>query len=301
MSPASVTAIRGAMTKAAVAAALVAALQGVAVPAVATSSAAGAFSTDAPTGPDDPACIQMPTDPVCEGGPYWQGPPPPPPPPAAPTGPLDPQCAVMPADAACLGSPYAPPPPPVEAPPPPVEAPPPVDMPIAPRRSRRRRRSRCRSRRRRSRHRRRSRCTASDSNADGAAADVDAVTGNGRHARSDLEPAQAQDSLRTRGSSVDCATSPSAAAVLIARCQFRSARPPPRDPPPARPGSRASAPTPGRRERRRAAPVRMHTPARARWPAPSVADPPAGDARRGHDSDPMCWRVHSWHHHPRAT
>jgi hypothetical protein len=132
-----VTGVCGTMTKVAVAAALIAVVQGIAGPAVATSSVAGAFGTDAPTGPDDPKCIQMPTDPVCQGGPYWQGPPAPP---APPTGPLDPQCATMPADAACMGSPFAPPPPPpppVEAPiaPPPIEAPPPpppVEMPIAP-------------------------------------------------------------------------------------------------------------------------------------------------------------------------
>jgi hypothetical protein len=138
-----VTGVCGTMTKVAVTAALIAVVPGIAGPAVATASVAGAFRTDAPTGPDDPECIQMPTDPVCEGGPYWQGPPPPP---ALPTGPLDPQCATMPADAACLGSPFvppppppppveaAPPPPPVEEPiaPPPIEAPPPIQMPIAP-------------------------------------------------------------------------------------------------------------------------------------------------------------------------
>jgi hypothetical protein len=139
--------VRGAMTKMAAAVALVGLTQtGMAAPANATSSVAGPlavslgqFSSDAPTGPDDPLCVQMPTDPVCEGGPYWQGPPPPPPPPGPPTGPLDPSCISNPADAACMGSPFLPPPPPpppieMAPPPPPIEAPPPppVEMPISP-------------------------------------------------------------------------------------------------------------------------------------------------------------------------
>jgi hypothetical protein len=136
--------VRGAMTKTAVAVAFVGLAQtGMAGPANASPGvggplvppiSVGQFRTDAPTGPDDPLCIQMPTDPVCEDGPYWQGPPSPAPP-GPPTGPLDPSCMSNPADAACVGSPYIPQPPPpsVEAPPPPIEAPPsPIEMPISP-------------------------------------------------------------------------------------------------------------------------------------------------------------------------
>lgn len=135
--------ISGMMTKIAVAAALVAiAPTGVAVSANVRPSIAGMPGTPAlqddpddgaPTGPDDPRCLQTPGNAICQGGPYWQGPPAPPPPPALPTGPLDPQCAVMPGDAACVGSPFAPPPPPpaeLPPPPPPVAlAPPPIELP----------------------------------------------------------------------------------------------------------------------------------------------------------------------------
>jgi hypothetical protein len=130
--------VRCTMTRTAVAVALLGLTQtGMAGPANATPSVSGSlavslgqFSSDAPTGPDDPLCIQMPTDPVCQGGPYWQGPPPPP---APPIGPLDPSCISNPADAACVGSPFLPPPPPpppveMAPPPPPIEAPPPVEM-----------------------------------------------------------------------------------------------------------------------------------------------------------------------------
>ena len=112
--------VGGAMTKTAVAVAFVGLAQtGMAGLASASPSvggplvpplSVGQFRTDAPTGPDDPLCIQMPTDPVCEGGPYWQGPPSPAPP-GPPTGPLDPSCMTNPADAACVGSPYIPQPP----------------------------------------------------------------------------------------------------------------------------------------------------------------------------------------------
>jgi hypothetical protein len=142
--------VRGAMTTTAVAVAIMGLTQtGVAASANATPNFAGPlaaslgqFGSDAPTGPDDPLCAQMPLDAICEGGPYWQGPPAPSPPPGPPTGPLDPSCMTNPADAACMGSPFLPPtpppieasPPPIGAPPPPIEAPPPppIEMPISP-------------------------------------------------------------------------------------------------------------------------------------------------------------------------
>ena len=135
--------VRGAMTTTAVAVAFMGLTQtGVAASANATPSFAGPlaaslgqFGSDAPTGPDDPLCAQMPLDAICAGGPYWQGPPAPPLPPGPPTGPLDPSCMTNPADAACMGSPFLPPtPPPTEAPPPPIElpiSPPPMEMPSA--------------------------------------------------------------------------------------------------------------------------------------------------------------------------
>jgi hypothetical protein len=135
--------VRGAMTTTAVAVAIMGLTQtGVAASANATlnfagplAASLGQFGSDAPTGPDDPLCAQMPLGAICEGGPYWQGPPAPSPPPGPPTGPLDPSCMTNPADAACMGSPFLPPaPPPIEAPPPPIEmpiSPPPVELPSA--------------------------------------------------------------------------------------------------------------------------------------------------------------------------
>jgi hypothetical protein len=139
--------VRGAMTTTAVAVAFMGLTQtGVAASANATPSFAsplaaslGQFGSDAPTGPDDPLCAQMPLDAICAGGPYWQGPPAPPPPPGPPTGPptgpLDPSCMTNPADAACMGSPFLPQTlPPIEAPPPPIElpiSPPPMELPSA--------------------------------------------------------------------------------------------------------------------------------------------------------------------------
>lgn len=90
------TGLRGAVAKAAVAAAFAAA--GTAVfPSVAAAAAPGVLAEvrtpvpldDAPTGPNDPKCIQMPLDPICQGGPYYQGAPPP----QVPTNPLDPAYA----------------------------------------------------------------------------------------------------------------------------------------------------------------------------------------------------------------
>ena len=76
-----------------------------------------------PTGPNDPACVTMPTVAQCQGGPYaLPTPAPPSAPPGPPTGPLDPSCMSNPADAACMGSPYLPPAPPVIAPPPMIPA-----------------------------------------------------------------------------------------------------------------------------------------------------------------------------------
>lgn len=93
-----------------------------------------ANADDTPTGPDDPKCIMVPADAICQGGPY--APRPAPAPPGAPTGPADPACISMPADPVCAGGPFAPPPPPPIAPaPPPIDpiapAPPPIE-PIAP-------------------------------------------------------------------------------------------------------------------------------------------------------------------------
>ncbi|KZS72847.1 hypothetical protein A4G29_04735 [Mycobacterium kansasii] len=73
---------------------------------------------DAPTSPNDPRCIQMPLDPICHGGPYYQGP---------PTGPDDPQCARMPGDGVCAGGPYAPKP--MEPVAPPMDTAPPPEAP----------------------------------------------------------------------------------------------------------------------------------------------------------------------------
>ncbi|RZT14274.1 hypothetical protein EV589_4993 [Mycobacterium sp. BK558] len=94
-----------------------------------------AAAQDVPTGPNDPACVTMPTVAQCQGGPYALPTPAPPPPalPASPTGPLDPSCMSNPADAACMGSPYLPPPPPAAPPPPamaPVMAPPVMAPPV---------------------------------------------------------------------------------------------------------------------------------------------------------------------------
>lgn len=103
---------------------------------LATGGGIGAAGAQAvPTGPDDPACMTMPTVAQCQGGPYAlpTAAPPPAAPPAPPTGPLDPGCMSNPADAACMGSPYLPPPP-VAAPPapaaPPVIAPPVIAPPV---------------------------------------------------------------------------------------------------------------------------------------------------------------------------
>ncbi|WP_139829465.1 hypothetical protein [Mycobacterium gastri] len=131
--------VRGTMTKIALAAALVAMpMAGVTVPANATPGSARTLAPpillddptsddpsgpDAPTYPNDPRCIQMPLDPICHGGPYYQGP---------PTGPDDPQCARMPGDGVCAGGPYAPKP--IEPVAPPIAAPPPEapQLPEAP-------------------------------------------------------------------------------------------------------------------------------------------------------------------------
>ncbi|VBA41410.1 IgA FC receptor [Mycobacterium innocens] len=138
--------VRGTMMKIALAAALVALpVAGVTVPANATPGSGRALAPpvllddpnpgdpsgpDAPTSPNDPRCIQTPLNPICHGGPYYQGP---------PTGPDDPQCARMPGDGVCAGGPYAPKPmepvaPPMDTAPPPeaprVDAP---QLPEAPR------------------------------------------------------------------------------------------------------------------------------------------------------------------------
>jgi hypothetical protein len=93
--------IRGAMTRTAVAASLIGmAFAGAVVPASADN---------APTGPDDPACIADPTDAVCMGGPW-----------GLPTSPSSVGCAIDPGQGICQGGPYDP----AVAPPPP---PPPTD------------------------------------------------------------------------------------------------------------------------------------------------------------------------------
>ncbi|MDV3123999.1 hypothetical protein M1247_03650 [Mycobacterium sp. 21AC1] len=71
-------AVRGVMTRTVVVVALVG--------AAATGTCVAANATPgAPTGPSDTACISMPTDPVCAGGPYAiPSPPPMVLPPAAP-------------------------------------------------------------------------------------------------------------------------------------------------------------------------------------------------------------------------
>ncbi|UGT92925.1 hypothetical protein [Mycobacterium ostraviense] len=126
--------VRGTMTKIALVAALVATpMAGVTVPANATPGSGRTLAppvllddpnpgdpsgADAPTSPNDPRCIQMPLDPICHGGPYYQGP---------PTGPDDPQCARMPGDGVCAGGPYAPKP--MEPVAPPMDTDPPPEAP----------------------------------------------------------------------------------------------------------------------------------------------------------------------------
>ncbi|VBA40702.1 hypothetical protein [Mycobacterium attenuatum] len=133
------SAVRSAVTTIAVAAALVVMpLAGATVPANAMPGSGSTFASPvllddpnpgdpsdggAPTGPNDPRCIQMPLSPICHGGPYYQGP---------PTGPDDPQCARMPGDGVCAGGPYAPR---LPAEPPAVPAAPPMEpapAPVAP-------------------------------------------------------------------------------------------------------------------------------------------------------------------------
>jgi hypothetical protein len=108
--------VRGAMTRMAAAVALVGlAMSGAAVRASADDSGA-------PTGPDDPRCIDQPSNAVCKGGPWDDSANPPPPPPNSgiPTGPGDPACISQPANPICAGGPYALPSPPPPPPPPPA-------------------------------------------------------------------------------------------------------------------------------------------------------------------------------------
>src|SRR5690242_5546618 len=69
-------------------------------------TAAVANADDAPTGPDDPACISDPTDAVCMGGPW-----------GLPTSSSSVGCAIDPGQGICQGGPYDPTPPPPPAPP----------------------------------------------------------------------------------------------------------------------------------------------------------------------------------------
>lgn len=122
--------VRRTMTNIVVAGALIAAIAtGVSIPAnampglVATSRTPvplGEPGSGVPSDPLDPLCAQMPTYPVCEGGPYWQQ--------GTPISPDDPQCASMPGAAACAGSPYASEPP-TDLQPPPAEPPNEVPQP----------------------------------------------------------------------------------------------------------------------------------------------------------------------------
>jgi hypothetical protein len=131
-----VSGFRGAMTRTAVAAVLIGiAATCATIPVNATAGFTGRPGTPAPlddpnpgapTNPDDPRCVAMPSVAQCQGGPYA----------GAPTGPSAPQCVSMPDDPVCAGGPYAPPPPPaapmIAAPePPPAAPPPPPEDPFA--------------------------------------------------------------------------------------------------------------------------------------------------------------------------
>lgn len=109
--------VRSAMTITAVAVALIGtAATGATAPANAAPGFAGMWGPapldDAPTGPDDPKCIQMPLSPVCKGGPYAPSTDAANTNPAStntgvPTSPSDPACATMPTVGVCASGPYA--------------------------------------------------------------------------------------------------------------------------------------------------------------------------------------------------